>query len=245
MIALSLTILIASASALLTFVWPHSLLASLLAVPAVLILPGYALTSVVLRRKSFGWIERAAASVALSFALVVIMGVALNLTPWGLRASSWALLLNGVTVVTAGFSLSYRRDQLPEMHLPALSAKAAVVLTIMTALSLLSFRVAAPNDAVREGGFTELWVTHDAPGPVTVGVDNQESEPQTYRLSVREGNRLIKEWPVLALSAQETWTTDLPGVDYASLQVLLYRSDEPSTVYREVSMTKGDDVAHD
>ena len=243
MTALGLAILTASASALLTFVWPQSPLTSLLAVPAVLILPGYALTSLVLRKKSFGWLERAASSVALSFALVIIVGVILNLTPWGLRASSWALLLNGVTVIIAGTSLSYKRGELPRAHLPALSAKAAVLLTVITALSLLSFRVAG-STAV-QAGFTELWVTHNAPGPVTIGVDNQENGPQTYRLSVREGNRLVKEWPVVELSDRESWTTDLPEVDYASLRVFLYRSDEPSTVYREVSMTKGSRVARD
>src|SRR5437867_4006260 len=62
-----------------------------LAIPLVLALPGYALLSAVFSGSpGLSAPERVLFTLGASAAIAVIGGLALNSTPWGLRADSWA-----------------------------------------------------------------------------------------------------------------------------------------------------------
>ena len=73
--------------------------------PLVLFLPGYSLICALFPKKNeMDGIERIALSIGLSIAVVVIIGLVLNYTPWGIRLgpillaiSSFALILVAVT----------------------------------------------------------------------------------------------------------------------------------------------------
>src|SRR5438105_797407 len=69
-----------------------------LALPLVFILPGYALTEVLFRKRSLGAPERLLFSIGLSLAIAILSGLILNLLPGGLQAISWALWLGLFTV---------------------------------------------------------------------------------------------------------------------------------------------------
>src|SRR5947209_13497361 len=70
----------------------------ILTLPLVLLLPGYALTSALLPRQTLGIAERLLLSLGLSLTIVILGGLVLNQTPFGLAKSSWAVLLTGITL---------------------------------------------------------------------------------------------------------------------------------------------------
>jgi len=67
----------------------------------VLFLPGYSLIKALFGSKELDNIERLALSVGLSLALVPLVGLLLNYTPWGIRTTPVTLSLFGLTLVFA------------------------------------------------------------------------------------------------------------------------------------------------
>ena len=65
----------------------------------VLFLSGYSLIKVLFSSKELDNIERFALSIGLSLALVPIVGLLLNYTPWGIRTTPVTLSLLGLTLV--------------------------------------------------------------------------------------------------------------------------------------------------
>lgn len=83
-----------------------------LGIPFVLFLPGYTLIAALFpRRADLSGPERLAYSMGLSLALVPIVGIVLNFTPWGIRLLPMVLSLALLIVALAGFAL-YRRESL-------------------------------------------------------------------------------------------------------------------------------------
>ena len=69
--------------------FPSSVLRIILGLPFILFLPGYTLTAALFpRRTDLGSIERVALSFGLSIAVVPLIGLILNYTPWGIRLPS-------------------------------------------------------------------------------------------------------------------------------------------------------------
>lgn len=65
---------------------PNNILRLIIGLPAVLFFPGYAVVAAILPRKTtLNGIERLALSFGLSISVVVLIGLGLNYTPWGLR----------------------------------------------------------------------------------------------------------------------------------------------------------------
>ncbi|MGC9443888.1 MAG: DUF1616 domain-containing protein [Candidatus Methanospirareceae archaeon] len=86
----------------------------LLGLPLVLFLPGYALIALLFpRRDDLDGIERVALSFGLSIAVVPLLGLALNYTPFGIRLSP---VLVSISVLTIALALGavWRRANLPE-----------------------------------------------------------------------------------------------------------------------------------
>ena len=80
----------------------ESALRVVVAIPLVLFLPGYALLAALFpRRADLGMAERAALSVGLSVALVPLVGLVLNYTPWGIRLVPVAISLEVLTLALA------------------------------------------------------------------------------------------------------------------------------------------------
>ena len=71
--------------------------------PLILFLPGYSLIRALFPKKNeMDGIERVALSIGLSIAVVVIIGLVLNYTPWGIRLGSILLVIFSVTLILAG-----------------------------------------------------------------------------------------------------------------------------------------------
>jgi len=71
----------------------------------VLWLPGYSLIKALFPAKELDNIERAALSIGMSIALVPIIGLLLNYTPWGIRLTPITISLLVVTVTLATIAL--------------------------------------------------------------------------------------------------------------------------------------------
>jgi uncharacterized membrane protein len=90
---------------------------ALLALPLVLVLPGYALVAAAFPEAGRSLAERLLYGVGLSLAVAALGGFALNLTPWGLRAEAWATLLGGIALAACAIAWARRRrgDAAPEL----------------------------------------------------------------------------------------------------------------------------------
>ena len=87
---------------------------TVLGLPMVLFLPGYALIAALFpHRDDLDGIERTALSFGLSIAVVPLLGLGLNYTPWGIRLVP---ILVTLSIFTLGMCVIavYRRGELPE-----------------------------------------------------------------------------------------------------------------------------------
>jgi len=97
----------------LVYFLPGSLARQVLGLVFVLFLPGYAATAALFpENDQIDGIERVALSFGLSIAIVPLIGLALNFTPWGIRLDP---ILASVSAFIVGVSLVgwYRRARLP------------------------------------------------------------------------------------------------------------------------------------
>jgi uncharacterized membrane protein len=105
------------AAALLCIYVPYlneSFLRVVLGVPLVLFVPGYALIAALFpAAEDLDGIERLALSFGLSIAIVPLIGLALNYTPWGIRLDPIVTCLSLLTIVLC-LVAQYRRARLRE-----------------------------------------------------------------------------------------------------------------------------------
>jgi uncharacterized membrane protein len=86
----------------------------LLGLPLVLFLPGYSLIAALFPRKAdLDGLERTALSFGLSIAVVPLLGLALNYTPFGIRLSPVLVVLSVFTIALAVVAY-IRRSKIPE-----------------------------------------------------------------------------------------------------------------------------------
>ena len=86
----------------------------ILGLPLVLFLPGYSLIAALFPRKDdLDGIERIALSFGLNIAIVPLLGLALNYTPFGIRLSSILIVLSVFTISLA-LGAYARRSKIPE-----------------------------------------------------------------------------------------------------------------------------------
>lgn len=214
----------------------------------VLVLPGYVFTAVLFPDALHRPSERILMTVGLSLAVVVLLGIALNVAPGGLRQHSWALALSSFTMVMAAVGTIRRPARL---RAPASLAPRASRITLgqallfgLAGLILLGAFSLATYGARRDADqttFTQMWLLPaegDTNRSVLVGIRNQETDAQVYTLTMTLDGQLLSSWPVIALAKDETWETvvTLPaGRGFISpVRAELQRVQAPETVYRSV-----------
>lgn len=222
----------------------------LLALPFVLILPGYVITGAVFPRGALGSIERLTVSLGLSLSVTVLGGVALNWTPWGLQPESWAVLLGGITVIAGGVTLvHYRRFYNGVAIRPRvpLRPREGVLLALAAVLALGALGIARVGASTQQTpGFTQLWMLPSAgagSGTVSLGVKNMEGVALTYRLQLLAGGTTIREWEAIELTPGGEWgtTVQIPSIqpDDAEVEARIVREDVPGIIYRQVKLSQG------
>lgn len=183
------------------------------AIPFIIFIPGYCLVAALYPRKDgLDGIERLALSFGTSIAVVPLIGLILNYTPWGIRLVPILFSVLGF-VVAACVAASYRRRRLdPEerflvqFSLPELNWRGmqrtdrlltvALIASVVFAIGTLIFVVATPKQGEQftefyilgaggtaEGYPTSLHVGEDA--DLILGVVNHEGEAVEYTIQVR------------------------------------------------------------
>jgi uncharacterized membrane protein/LysM repeat protein len=184
----------------------------ILGLPFLVFLPGYTLIAALYpRRNDLEGSERLALSLGLSIAVVPLIALALNYSPWGIRLNP-ILAFGTLFIVLAAALAAYRRRLLPaeeafgvaiDVRLPR-SSQVSIgrLLALALVLSLAGLGVAAYFVATPRGGserFTEFYVlgaggkAEAYPSLVKVGENaevmlglvNHEGQDTSYQVAVR------------------------------------------------------------
>lgn len=201
--------------------------------PFVLFFPGYTLICVLFPRKmDLDGIERMVLSIGLSLAIVPLMGLALNYTPFGIRLYPTVVSLFLFTLSMSILS-TYRRGWLPceSRFVPSLSVKIpewrelsrpdklmsiGLVSCVVLAGGLVSHFASIPSVGER---FTEFYVlgwggkienyptnlTLGENGTVILGVVNNEHEEVAYRVVIKLDNETIGAIDDITLNHEMKW----------------------------------------
>ena len=213
---------------------PDSPLRTVLGLPFVLFFPGYTLICALFPgKKDLGEMERLALSIGLSLAVVPLVGLALNYTPWGIRLYP---IITSLFILTLLLSIAsnYRRSKLPteqkfNLSIPLkmpkwntmrksdkLFAIGFLVATVAVG-GLTVYLVSAPKIGER---FTEFYVlgsngkladypvnlTLGENGTVTLGITNHEYETATYRITISLDNQTLETIDNIQLSHEMNWS---------------------------------------
>jgi uncharacterized membrane protein len=217
-----------------------SLLKSILTLPLVLFLPGFALSILLFKRDALGIPERLLISVGLSVALSALIGLILNWTPWGLQPATLGIALLVVMAVEIVGIIFIRREWFGVTSLPinpAFTLRQWILVSLAALVTVIAVNMArAPVEQQGLEGYTTLWVqASDAPDMVRLGVRCEEFETTKYQIRF-EVNKTLYEGPILELKPGETWDgrLEVPSDKLAGkpLTVFLYRLDNPTEVYR-------------
>lgn len=212
-----------------------------------LVLPGYALSCVVLptRRPTA---ERLLLALGLSLALTVVTGVVLDRLPSGLSRESWAAALGAETVVCALLAAVSRP---PVASSPAGASEdgprrdrrivAGAVLALAAACGAAFLVARTPVASRAAQGYSVLWTrpVKAQANELTVGVVSYESRRASYRIVGLDAAGTFLDLR-FELRPRERWaataTARVPSSFAESAQVILYRGDGTETAYRHVSL---------
>ena len=204
---LALCIALALVLVALVFLVPDSLARQILGLVFVLFLPGYAATAALFPEDDqIDGIERVALSFGLSIAIVPLIGLALNFTPFGIRLDP-ILASVSAFIIAASLVGWYRRVRLPEDErfaividvqmdwkgMPVVDKLLTIGIAVMLVASVVVLAWAVVTPRVGET-FTQLAIlgpegmAADYPRNLTVGEDGRvllsiksfEHEPMNY-----------------------------------------------------------------
>jgi uncharacterized membrane protein len=223
----------------------------MLALPLVLVLPGYTLSEALFHTRSLDAPQRVVFSLGLSLATDVLGGLILNLLPAGLKAASWAVFLALLTAVLALVAFSLRRRRradAKEARWPRL--RLTVGGSILWGLALVIAPLAVVYAALsaqkqRNAEFTQLWMLRQVHAgkscAVRLGVRSFESASVRYLVEMMVNGAVVMTWPSVDLAPQDHWDRVVPistvGTEGVYIEVRLYRLDRPQHVYRTVHST--------
>jgi len=234
-------IVIVTLSALLILiisVVPSNDLRIVLGLPFILFFPGYTFVTALFPKKTdLGGIERLALSLGLSIAVVPLIGLILNYTPWGINLNP---ILASIAVFIAVTSVGawYRRRRLPEEERFSVSLNVSLsqwtairgwdrvlsvilVVSIIGAIGIIAYVIVTPTAGERytefyvlgpegeaEGYPDELKVGEE--GRVILGIVSHEHEDDfEYRVEVLVDGEINELYGPLILGHDETWEQEV------------------------------------
>jgi hypothetical protein len=203
--------------------------------PLVLILPGYALGTLVLRVGSgrpphigpLLW--RAMWVPGLSLAATVFCGLVLNLMPVGLTRASWTISLTVVTLaaLAASTCLPAQSPSIPRITGPLAGYAAAALAITGTAVGL----AIASAGWQHSPGFAQLWLVPAASGEAGLGVRSGYSGAETFHLVLRGDTNALLSWD-FTLGSGQTWqrTISAPVGQHLTAQLTITGQSTAETV---------------
>lgn len=224
--------------------WETLLPVRLVALPLMLVLPGYALVDALFDTSIIDLPERLLFSVGLSFVISILGGSLLHWSPWGLQAQALLLLLGGITLLSSFAALARRRyrpsEPLPGIQL-ALGRRQFMLFGLAAVITLCAITVARIGATRQEQatGRAQLWIlpASTIEAGARLGIDNLETNPISYTLQLTLNGTLLQEWPMIELDPGQSWEQDVtlgtakPG---DTVEAFLYRTSEPGLIFRRV-----------
>ncbi|MDQ2903852.1 MAG: DUF1616 domain-containing protein [Chloroflexota bacterium] len=219
-----------------------------LALPLVLILPGYTLNEVLFHGRSSDIFQRLLFSAGLSVAVDIVTGFMLNLLPTGLQAPSWAVALSLFTTIFSLLAARLRqKSSRPRTARPwpRVAIHAYILFGLAIAVTIFSLQYAAAGVSQQpHPGFTQLWML---PAPrtgstctVSLGIRSFEAAPVTYSITITANGTPISRWSPIVLAPQQAWEHVVPVMLHTEgeiyLQAQLYRLDARESVYRKTNL---------
>jgi len=218
---------------LTVYLLPLPALRIVLGGPFVLFFPGYTMVAALFPgRENLEGLERLGLSLGLSIAILPLMGLVLDYTPWGITLLSTLLSAVSFIVGCSAFAY-YRRGRLPLEERYALrleldvagwrsggvldrSLTVALAVSILAALGTFLLVLAKPEVGER---FTEFYVlgpygeADDYPrwvlqgqllNPI-VGVINREHQDMNYRIRIEVGGQEVEQITDIHLAHDQKW----------------------------------------
>jgi uncharacterized membrane protein len=217
---------------------PSNPLRVVLGLPFLLFFPGYTFVATLFPKKTdLGGIERIALSFGLSIAIVPLIGLILNYTPWGIKLYS-ILVSISIFILAASVAAWYRRNRLSQderlsvnlnisfTQLTAMKGldKALSVflaLSILAAVGTIAYVMISPKTGEKftefyilgpegkaEGYPTELEIGEE--GIVILGIVNHEQEEEiVYRVEILIDGEVYNTVGPLRLENDEIWEEEI------------------------------------
>ncbi|MCL0052922.1 DUF1616 domain-containing protein [Dehalococcoidales bacterium] len=235
--------------------FPYDALRIAIGIPFVLFFPGYTLLAALFpRRDGISIIERLALSFGMSLAVVPLIGLILNYTPWGIRLESILWSIASFIFIMSAIAW-FRRKRLPseerfgiefQLALPGGAwdkvLSITLVIAILGAVGVLGYVIATPKVGER---FTQFYILGlegkavDYPrelrvgeeGRVMVGIINNEHRIVNYRVEVRINGIRNSEIGPVVLEHDKKWegevsfTPEVAGKEQ-KVEFLLYKDRE-------------------
>lgn len=211
---------------------PDTPIRIILGLPFVLFFPGYVLISALYpRRDDLDGIERLALSLGLSLAVVPLIGLVLNYTPWGIRLTpiliSLAIFIAGCSLVAARkrkvlspterFPADVRPVIQALRHLPWTTVGVSAI--VIGLVLFLGFRFGVLGGSRVGETFTEFYVLGPSgkaegyprrlfvgqAGEVVLGIVNHEGNNVQYSIQIKMGDQLLKTIGPISLGHEQKW----------------------------------------
>jgi hypothetical protein len=219
----------------------------LFAVP-LLLAPGCLLAFLVFPAAGTRLPERLVVLLGFAVSTIELLGLGLNLLPWGMVRASWALGL-GVPVVVltckAVPRLLYEHHS-PRRWLPADPADRRGWLFLLAG-GVMTLAVLMGNHAdatvPRGAGFTQFWMLPAATGGASLGMISDERGTERYDIVLRAGRRILRHWGELSLQPGQRWQVIIPAAElrgiHGQIEAQLYRPIRPYALYRYATLWLG------
>ena len=205
---------------------PGSLLDLAAAAPLVFYLPGWALLRA-FGAEPGGRFESAVLSVALSLAIVVIVGVLLNFAS-SIDTPEWLASLGLITFGACAVSLVRARRTRAAGLLEAAPSRArsaelrprdiqAIALAVGLGAAAISSSVFLRLH-FHEFHYTQLWIVPqpNAPDNFVVGLHSAEAGEESYAVDLLVDRHLVQSWHDVSLKPGQSWTTTFRWVGFGS-----------------------------
>ena len=220
---------------------------AIVAVPAVLFAPGYIIIRLALPGNRMDLLERWALIVAMSIATTILCGVALNFTPFGLGVVPFTVSLGLVTLAGLVVVL-VRSGQSSDLPPLALGRGQLMWLGFAVAFVIVACIVSVQGTKQYQNtAFTQVWLTSGGGNAMTLGVHNDEGHTETYRVQLLLDDRPVpvQEWSAVTIGTSQTWQSNvtLNAAPGARLRAIVYRAENPTRIYRIVTITLADDLS--
>jgi Protein of unknown function (DUF1616) len=219
---------------------------AVLDLPLVFLLPGYAMTSTLLRRGTLSRSERLAYAAALSIAVSILTGVVIGLV-FVLDREAWTISLGAITAAAAFGALLARRGPAGPKPARAPWPSPITVVIVGLAVAVAAAAIVIASTGAREARsrahFTALSIlpATDASGgrlPVSVAVENRTGGTGRFELKVSQaGHPLLRRSLVLEDGAR--WVRRVPASTPTSANPVTATLLRQGRVYRRVYLRSG------